>query len=53
MENNIFSGEYKVINGTDISKTDKDVDNEVKLDTKKYPISKPIRLIIKTKIIHD
>lgn len=51
MDNNIFSGEYKIINETDISKPDKDFNKEIEFDTKKYPIAKPIRIIIKTKII--
>jgi hypothetical protein len=53
MDNNIFSGEYKIIEGTDISKIDRDLDKGVELDTKKYPIAKPKRKIIKAKIIHD
>ena len=51
IDNNIFSGEYKIINGTDISNPDKDFNKEIELDTKKYRIAKPIRIIIKTKII--
>ena len=53
MDNDIFSDEYKITDGTNISKTDKGVDNEIEIDTKQYHIAKPIRIIIKTKIIHD
>ncbi|MGA7579384.1 MAG: hypothetical protein ACLQUW_05395 [Desulfobaccales bacterium] len=53
IDNNIFSGEYKITDQTDIPKTDKIEDKEITIDTKNYPIAKPIRIIIKTKIIHD
>lgn len=51
-EDNVFSKEYQISQGTDGIKPDK-IAKEIIIDSTGYPISKPKRIIIRTRIIHD
>jgi hypothetical protein len=53
MEDELFSMEYKISEGTEITKTEQEDTQEIKIDLTNYPISKAKRIIIRTKIIHD
>jgi hypothetical protein len=52
IDDGLFSEEYKIPEGTDDTEQEKELE-EIGVDTESYPIAKPKRIIIRTKIIHD
>lgn len=53
MDDDYFSPEYKITEGTGSRKPEEEYPEVIKIDLENYRISKPKRIIIRSKIIHD